>query len=119
MKEVCTMSVASKDVFALFEKAYRLGAMEKGNKILGEALENAVGQGISMIDLLSVMDENATEENLAKAERLVDTYGWAFKLLSNDTLIRLGGWVLSFEVVRRKGVQLLTKAMVHAVRGEA
>lgn len=113
------MPVASQDVFTLVEKAYRLGAMEKGTRMLGEALENAVAQGVSLIDLLSAIDENSSEENIGRAEHLVDRFGWVFKVLANDRLIRFGGWILSSRYVHRKGVQLLTQAMVNTVRGKA
>lgn len=107
------------DAFKFMRCMYRNGVLDRFSAIQGEVMvEVMVEAGLNMGDLSNNMDQ-ASEQSVARIDRMLGMMGPAFRHLANDRLMRLIARLLDIPVVRRQILKNMKKSMLASLTTEA
>jgi hypothetical protein len=113
------MSFDPDDAFKFMRCMYRNGVLDRFSAIQGQAMAEVMAEaGLNMGDMSNSMDQ-ASEQSIAKIDRLLGMTGPLFKHLANDRLMRLISKVLDVSIVRRQVLKNMKKSMLASLTTEA
>lgn len=106
------------DAFKFMRCMYRNGVLDRFSAIQGEAMAEVMAEaGLDMGDMSNSMDQ-ASEQSIAKIDRMLGMMGPAFRYLANDRLMRLISRLLDVSIVRRQVLKNMKKSMSQSLTAE-
>lgn len=106
------------DAFRFMRCMYRSGLLDTVSAIQGEAMVEVMAKaGLNMGDMANNLD-NASEQSIAKIDRMLGMMGPAFRYLANERLMRAIARLLDVPLVRRQILKNMKKSMLVSMTTE-
>ena len=106
------------DAFKFMRCMYRNGVLDRFSAIQGQAMAEVMAEaGLDMGDMSNSMDQ-ASEQSIAKIDRMLGMMGPAFRYLANDRLMRLISKRLDVSIIRRQVLKNMKKSMSQSLTAE-
>lgn len=113
------MSFDPDGAFKFMRCMYRNGVLDKFSAIQGEAMDEVMAAArLNVGDLMNRMDQ-ASEQSIARIDKMLGMMGPLFKHMANDRLMRLISNLLDVSIVRRQILKNMKKTMLQALTSEA
>ncbi len=107
------------DAFEFMRCMYRSGLLDRFSAIQGQVMAEVMAEaGLNMGDMSNNLD-NASEQSVAKIDRMLGMMGPAFRYLADDRLMRLIARLLDVPFVRRQLLRNMKKSMLASMTTEA
>ena len=107
------------DAFRFMRCMYRSGLLDRVSAIQGEAMAEVMAEaGLNMGDMSNNLDQ-ASEQSVAKIDRMLGMFGPVLGHLANDWLMRLIAGLLDVPLVRRQLLKNMKKSMLASMTTEA